>query len=144
MRRRGGDTVMKYVVAFLFIMHGLAHVTGIVGAWASGEQGFQDEAWIFSRGVTARSVVGQVWSLLWLVASVGFVGTGLGLLFGSGAKSTPWWPTLAIAAAAVSLGAIVPWVRVVPPGAWAGVLLDLLILVALLPPWSDEIVAVLL
>jgi hypothetical protein len=134
---------MKYVVAFLLVMHGLAHVTGILGAWASGEQGFQDEAWTFSRGVTARSAVGQVWSLLWLVALIGFVGAGLGLSFGSGAESTTWWPTLAIAAAAVSLVAIVPWVRVVPPGAWAGALFDLLILVALLPPWSDQIVAAL-
>jgi hypothetical protein len=134
---------MKYAVAFLFIIHGLAHVTGILGAWASGEQGFQDEAWIFSRGITARSVVGQAWSLLWLVALIGFVGAGIGLLLGSGAESTPWWPTLAIAAAAVSLAAIVPWVRVVPPGAWAGALLDLIILVALLPPWSDQIVAAL-
>jgi hypothetical protein len=55
----------------------------------------------------------------------------------------PWWPTLAIAAAGVSLVAIVPWMRVVPPGAWAGALLDLLDLVALLPPWSDQIVAAL-
>jgi hypothetical protein len=134
---------MKYVVAFLLIIHGLAHVTGILGAWASGEQGFRDDAWIFSKGVTARSAVGQVWSLLWLVALIGFVGAGLGLLFGSGAESTPWWPTLAITAAAVSLVAIVPWVKVVPPGAWAGALLDLLILVALLAPWSDQIVAAL-
>lgn len=134
---------MKYVVAFLLVMHGLAHVTGILGAWASGEQGFQDEAWIFSRGVTGRSAMGQVWSLLWLVALIGFVGGGLGLLFGSGTESTPWWPTLAIAAAAVSLVAIVPWLRVVPPGAWAGALFDLLILVALLSPWSDRIVAAL-
>jgi hypothetical protein len=134
---------MKYAIAFLLITHGLAHATGILGAWASGEQGFQDEAWIFSRGITAHSVVGQVWSLLWLVALIGFMGAGLGLLFGSGAESTPWWPALAITAAAVSLVAIVPWVRVVPPGAWAGALFDLLILVALLPPWSDQIVAAL-
>lgn len=134
---------MKYVVAFLLVMHGLAHVTGILGAWASGEQGFQDEAWIFSRGVSARSAVGQAWSLLWLVALIGFVAGGLGLLFGSGVESTPWWPTLTMAAAVASLVAIVPWVRVVPPGAWAGALFDLLILVALLSPWSDQIIAAL-
>jgi hypothetical protein len=134
---------MKYAVAFLLIMHGLAHVTGILGAWASGEQGFQDEAWILSRGITARSMVGQVWSLLWLVALIGFVGAGIGILLGSGAASTPWWPALTTTAAAVSLAAIVPWLRVVPPGAWAGALLDLVILVALLPPWSDQVVAAL-
>jgi len=134
---------MKYAIAFLLIVHGLAHVTGILGAWASGEQGFQDEAWLLSKGVTARSSVGRTWSLLWLVALTGFVGAGLGLSFGSGSGSAPRWPALAIAAAAVSLTAIVPWVKLVPPGAWAGALLDLLILVSMLPPWSDQIITAL-
>ena len=71
------------------------------------------------------------------------VGAGLGLLFGNGSESTPWWPALAITAASVSLVAIVPWARVVPSGAWAGALFDLLILAALLPPWSDQIVTAL-
>ncbi len=73
-----------------------------------------------------------------MAAALGLVGAGLGLLFGQA-----WWPTLAIAAAAVSLVAIVPWLTVVPPGAWAGVVFDLVIMVALLPPWSERIVAAL-
>jgi hypothetical protein len=75
---------------------------------------------------------------LWLVALVGLVGAGLGLLFGQA-----WWPSLAVAAAVVSLVAILPWVRLVPPGAWAGALLDLLIIVALLSPWADRLLEVL-
>jgi hypothetical protein len=31
----------------------------------------------------------------------------------------------------------------VPPGAWAGAVFDLVIMVALLPPWSERIVAAL-
>jgi hypothetical protein len=30
--------------------------------------------------------------------------------------------------------------RVVPPGAWAGAILDLLIIVTLLSPWAEKIV----
>jgi len=44
-------------------------------------------------------------------------------------------------AAAVSLVAIVSWVRVVSLGAWAGVCVDLVILAAPLLPWGERIVA---
>ncbi len=127
--------LLKVLLAFLLVMHGLAHITGLVGAFASGEQAFEDKPWIFSQGVSARGPVGKAWTLLWLLAALGLAGSGLGLALGwSG------WPTLAMVATALSLVAIVPWLRVVPPGAWAGALLDLLIVVALVPPWSARIV----
>ena len=125
----------KYLFVFLLIMHGLAHLTGPIGFWTSGSQAFAEKAWLFSKGVIPHSAVGWVWGLVWLVAVVGFVGAGLGLLFGQ-----EWWPMLASVAAVVSLVAIVPWVRVVPPGAWAGACFDLAILAALLFPWESRIV----
>lgn len=128
----------KYLFTFLLIVHGLAHVSGPLGFWTSGPQAFVEKPWIFSRGVTPHSAVGSAFGLVWLVVALGFVGAGLGLLFGQA-----WWPTLAVAAAAVSLVAIVPWVRVVPPGAWAGACLDLAILAVLLIPWGTRIGAVL-
>jgi hypothetical protein len=128
--------MLRYVFAFLVVMHGFAHVTGILGASVSGEQAFRDEPWIFSRGITARSIVGKVWSLVWFAALITLVATGLGLALGQG-----WWPRLAIVAAAISTLAIVPWLRVVPPGAYAGALLNVAIAVALLAPWADKIVA---
>ena len=130
--------MLKYVVVFVLIMHGLAHLSGLVGFLTSGPQAFGDRPWIFSQGVTASSAVGKAWGVVWVVAALGLVGAGLGLLFGQA-----WWPALAIAAAAVSLVAIVPWLTVVPPGAWAGAAFDLLILIALLPPWSERVVATL-
>jgi hypothetical protein len=130
--------MLRVVFTFLLVMHGLAHVTGLLGHWTSGSGAFPDEPWLLSAGVTARGVVGRTFGLLWAVALVGLVGTGLGLVF-----KQAWWPQLAIAAAAVSLFAIVPWLKVVPPGAWAGALLDVLILVALLSPWAERIVGTL-
>lgn len=130
--------MLRYLIVFLLVAHGLAHVTGLLGAFGSGEQAFQDRSWIFSQDVTARSPVGRAWALLWLVALVGLAGAGLGLLF-----RQDWWSSLAVAGAVVSLVAIVPWLRVVPPGAWAGALFDLLITVALLFPWADRVVEVL-
>jgi len=134
--KKGGNlTMLKVLFAILLIMHGLAHMTGPRGFWSSGSQAFAEKAWLFSKGVTPHSAVGWAFGLVWLVAVAGFVGAGLGLLFGQ-----DWWPTLAVAAAVVSLVAIIPWVRVVPPGAWAGACFDLVILVALLLPWGSQLV----
>jgi hypothetical protein len=128
----------KYLFAFVLIMHGLAHISGPLGFWTSGSQAFAEKPWLFSQGITPRTMVGRVFGLIWVVAALGLVGAGLGLLIGQ-----DWWPALAVAAAIVSLVAIVPWARVVPPGAWGGVALDLLILAALLLPWGDRVVALL-
>jgi hypothetical protein len=125
----------KYLFAFLLIMHGLAHIAGPLGFWSSGPQAFAEKPWIFSRGLTPGSTTGRAFGVLWIVAIAGLAGAGVGLLTGQG-----WWPTLALVAAAISLAAIVPWVRVVPPGAWAGACLDLVILTALLMPWGNRVV----
>jgi hypothetical protein len=126
----------KYLVGFVVVMHGLAHVSGPLGFWTTGEQAFGDGAWLFSGGVTARSALGQAFGVVWILAAVGLVAGGVGLALGH-----PWWPSAAVAGAALSLVAIVPWARVVPPGAWAGAVFDLALLVTLLPPWADRVVA---
>ena len=126
--------MLRFAVAFLLIMHGLAHITGLLGAWTSSQE-FSDKHWLFSKGVTMRSTVGRAFSLLWFLALICLVGAGLGLLF-----QQVWWPTLAVAGAATSLVAIVPWLTAVPPGAWAGALFDVLIIAALVSPWRDAII----
>jgi hypothetical protein len=125
----------KILFVLLLVMHGLAHMAGPVGFWSSGSQAFAEKAWLFSKGLTAHSAVGRAFGLVWILAVLGFVGAGLGLLFGQ-----EWWRTLALAAAAISLVSIVPWVWVVPPGAWAGACFDLVILAALLFPWGARLV----
>jgi hypothetical protein len=126
--------MLRFAAAFLLIMHGVAHITGLLGAWTSSQE-FSDKQWLFSKGVTMRSAVGRAFSVFWFMALLCFVGAGLGLLF-----QQAWWPTLAIVGAASSLVAIVPWLTAVPPGAWGGGLLDVLIIVALISPWRDAIV----
>jgi hypothetical protein len=41
--------------------------------------------------------------------------------------------------ACVSLFVILPWLRLVPPGAWAGAVFDLLILLSLANSWKKQI-----
>jgi hypothetical protein len=127
--------MLKYIVGFGLIVHGLAHISGLLGLLTSGTQAFPDKAWLFSEGVTARGTFGKAFSLVWLVALVGLIAAGAGLVLGQS-----WWPTVSVVAAGASLLAIVPWLRAVPPGAWAGGVLDLLILMALLGPWAERIV----
>lgn len=126
--------MFKYLVAFLLIMHGVAHVTGPLGFWQSGAQAFADEPWLFSQGVTARGAVGRAFGFLWLAAALGLIGTGLGIPF-----EQPRWLVLGAVAAAMSLVAILPWVRTVPPGAWAGALLDLVIIGVVLSPLATRV-----
>jgi hypothetical protein len=126
--------MMRFVFAAPLIGHGLAHLSGAIASWASNLEGFSDRPWILSSGVTLQSAIGRAFGLLWLAALVGFVGTGLGLVF-----RQEWWPALAIPAAVISLAAIIPWWKTVPPGAWVGAAFDLLVIIILLLPLKDRI-----
>jgi len=125
--------VLKYIAAFVAFMHGVGHISGVLSAWTPVNTGFSDRPWIFSKGVTVKSPLGRLWGLIWLAALGCLVAAGLGLAFGQA-----WWPMLLLVGAVVSLVAIVPWWNTVVPGARAGVLFDLFILVGLLL-WKDQI-----
>jgi DNA-binding transcriptional LysR family regulator len=126
--------ILKYFVAAALILHGLAHLSGFVAAFTSRDTGFSPKPWLFSPNVTIHSAIGRVFGLLWLVAAVALAGAGLALLLG-------WavWPWLPIAGAIVSLLVIATWWNTVPPGARLGAVFDLIILVALLPGWREQV-----
>jgi hypothetical protein len=126
--------MIRFLVAFPWIMHGLAHLSGFLASWTGGSFGFPERPWLFSSNVTLQSPVGKLFGLLWLVAGAGIVGSGIGFLTGKA-----WWPMLAMVSAGVSLVVILPWWRAVPPGAWAGAVFDLLVLVVLQLPLKDRL-----
>jgi hypothetical protein len=117
-------------------MHGIGHTMGFIAAWMPTIQvGFSSAPSLLSSSMTVQSTAGKVFGLLWLVAMGSSVGAGYGLLFGH-----EWWRGLAIASAILSLVVIVPWLNTVPPGARFGaVIFDLLILLVLLFPWSEQL-----
>ncbi len=127
--------MLRVLVIGLLLMHGAGHIMGFLAAWTPVPVGFSDRPWIFSEGVTMASPVGRAFSLLWLVAMVATVGAGLGLVF-----QQEWWKPLAVASAAVSLVAFIPWWNAAPSGSvWGAVLVDLLLIAALAFPWGEQV-----
>ncbi len=130
--------MLHFIVIAAFILHGLAHMSGFMASWTKNSAGFADRPWVLSTDVTLHSGMGHVFGLLWLVAAICSVGAGVGL-----ALLQPWWPMLAITQAVVSLIVIVPWWNTVVPGAKVGAAFDVIVLLALLLPWREQIVAAL-
>ncbi len=130
--------MLHFIVIAAFVIHGLAHLSGFIASWTKNAAGFSDRPWVLSTGVTLHSGMGHVFGLLWLVAAICSVGAGVGL-----ALLQPWWPMLAITQAVVSLIVIAPWWNTVVHGAKVGAVFDVIVLLALLLPWREQIVAAL-
>jgi uncharacterized membrane protein YphA (DoxX/SURF4 family) len=124
----------RWLFAAPLIAHGLAHISGFIASWTESPAGYTESPWIFSSTITLQSPAGRAFGLLWLVAAIGFIGTGLMLVFG-----LRWWPASAMAASVISLFAIVPWWNTVPPGAKFGAFFDVVVIIVLLLPLKDNI-----
>ena len=129
---------LHYLISIVFIMHGLAHLSGMMAAFTARDVGFSNKPWLFSKGVMLRNPIGKLFGLVWLAAAITLVGSGLGLLFHWGG-----WPALPIAGSILSLIAIVPWWNTVVPGAKAGAAFDGLMLIGLVAPWSEQVMTAL-
>jgi len=130
--------IFSYVLAATFIIHGLAHVSGFTTAWTSKNADFKDEPWLFSKGITLHTRTGKTFGVLWLLAAVLLIASGIGLLLRG-----QWWPTLALIGSVASLVAIVPWWRAVVPGAKVGAAFDLFTIAVLISPTREGLLAAL-
>jgi hypothetical protein len=127
--------MLRYLLAAPFLIHGLAHLSGFLTSWTGAETGFSDRPWIISSRVTLSSGTGRIFGLFWLLAAVGFVLTAYGLAF-----QGKLWIAAALPAAAISLLAVLPWLRTVPPGAWVGAAFDLAVIVMLVTSLQDRLI----
>lgn len=126
--------MLRFLVAAPFLLHGLAHLSGFLASWTRIEVGYAKKPCILSKKHYLNSGVGRLFGILWLLAMIGLVGTGMGILF-----HQDWWSSTAIIASALSLVVIVPWWATVPPGAKFGAFFDLLVITLLLLPSSAYI-----
>jgi hypothetical protein len=133
---------LRTLIAIVFLVHGVGHVMGILPAVGLiKSKTWHSRSWLFTRilgdaGGRAISVV------TWLVAAVGFIAAGLGLL-GWLVPPEPW-RTLAVVSAIVSLlGLVFFWNAFASffPNKVGAIAVDVATLVAILwAHWPPEAV----
>ena len=135
--------ILRIVIAIILIGHGIGHIMGFVGTWTNWqpftEPSFNNEPWIFSDGVFIQSVLGKVFGIFWLLAMIGFFAAAVGLI-----ANQSWWSSIVIIASILSLLAVIPWWNTFTPGIMSkvsAVVVDIIILVALMAPWKDVLLA---
>lgn len=129
------NNLLRWVVAIVLLAHGVGHIMGFMASWTYVPMGFTDRPWLLSDAVTVHSIVGRVFGLLWLVAMGAFLVGVYGLI-----GHQTWWRPLLIAAALISLFVILPWWNTVTPGSKIGAaVVDVVVLIALLPPWGEQV-----
>jgi hypothetical protein len=115
------------ILAIALAMHGAGHMLFLVPLIGLADWGQPTESWLFRRigGCRAEQFFGTI---IWLGATLGFIGAAIGLLFQS-----DWWRSSAILGAVISvIGLVLFWKN--PPGSpvLAALIVDILVLVALL------------
>jgi hypothetical protein len=131
----GGSEVLKLILVAALLMHGIGRVLGPMAAWTGLSSGFTGNPWIFGGNVAFSGSIGRLFSLVWVAALIVTVWAGVSLWSGN-----PNWRDLAIAAAALSLVAMVPWWNTITSGArYGGTLFNLLVLAVLLLPFGERL-----
>ena len=135
--------LLRIVIAIILVGHGIGHMMGFVGTWTNWqpfpEPSFNESPWIFSDGIFIQSALGKVFGIFWLAAMIGFIAAAVGLV-----ANQAWWPSITIIASILSLLAVIPWWNTFTPGIMSkvsAVVVDIIILIALLGPWKDALLA---
>ena len=134
-------SIIRIIIAIILLGHGIGHIVGFLGSWTQWqpfeEPAFNDEPWVFSGGVYIHSTIGKVFGVFWLLSTIAFGLAAIGLT-----ANQPWWGTIAVIASVFSLLAVVPWWHSFSPGIMSkksAVLVDIIVLVGLLGPWSETL-----
>ncbi len=127
--------MIRFLIGFPLIMHGLAHLGGFLASWLADRAGFEDRPWLLSQQVRLQTTVGRVLSPFWLMAVIGLVSAGLGAIL-----RQAWWPNLALVGAVISLATILLWWKAVPMGAKLGAAFDVVIITVMILPLGERII----
>jgi hypothetical protein len=125
---------IKLIAVLVLAGHGIGHFMAPQAAFLP-PGALPRNAHGLLAGTTIVSGAGRAMSLVWLVPLVGFLAATYGLWTGAA-----WWRPVMVVSAVVSIIAILPWWRVMPAFSYLGALLvDVVVLVALVTPWGDQI-----
>jgi hypothetical protein len=125
------SNLVRIILVLVLIAHGLGHTLGLFPTVGLGKAAsWSDQSWLFTS-LLGEALTRWIGVVVWLLATGGFIVVGLGLL--GTATPLPWWRSLAMAAAIISLVGIVLY-----PHAFPGLLntvgalvVDIIVLVAL-------------
>lgn len=123
--------IAYFIAIGIVVMHGLIHLMGFVAYWPLGEIAELPYKTTLLNGRFQLSQTGmRLFSVLWLLAAVGFVGSAISLL-----TKQPLWLPLMFAAVLVSVAiTALDW-----GNAFRGTIISLVILVPLLLVWGLRI-----
>ena len=111
---------MRFLLAILMTLHGVAHGVGFVVTWRLTDlQDMPHDTTLLSGTVDVGETGIRVVGVLWLITGIAFLVAAAAALLGAA-----WWPTLTVVAALVSLPlSIAGW-----PEARIGVVVDVILL----------------
>jgi hypothetical protein len=113
------ETMRRYVLAGLLVVHGLIHVIGVAMAWnLATPEGISTDT-LFTLGDGAVRALG----LVWMAATVLLVAAGI-----AAASDRRVWRRLAVWGSIASLVVVLVWWE----GAWRGAIVDGLVLIVAL------------
>ena len=127
------DSIWRIIIAIVLIAHGLGHGLGMLAAaGVKLSPTHSPDSWLFTRllGDTGARIIGFV---IWLLALVGFVGAGLGLL--GWLVPVASVPSLALGASVISLASLALFWNALPfffPNKVGVIVVDVAVLVYLL------------
>jgi hypothetical protein len=127
--------VVRLLVAGVIGAHGFGHVLGWLPAWGIARfEGVSSHSWLLST-VGSDSLARLAAGILFLVPTIGLLVAAVGLWTGQ-----PWWRTVAVCSAAVSLAATGLFPQAFTTGSTVGsVVVNLAILVGILVAgWGAE------
>lgn len=114
---------MRYALALLFLLHGIAHLVGFLVPWGLVESDEPPLTSLVNGTIAVSSATLRMLALLWIPLAAAFAGAAVGLLLGAG-----WWYATAMFASSASLlFSAIHW-----PLARVGVHLNALILLYLI------------
>jgi len=95
--------MVRWAFALLLIMHGFAHLPGVLGSWkvkSFEDVSYQPNAIFTDAGDTTVFLLG----IVWFTAAIGFLVAGISLLV-----HFEWWPHIALGAMLTSLIPTILW-----------------------------------
>ena len=112
--------MLKLAVGVFFVVHGLVHLLWFVVPWRiTTVDGLPYSTSVLAHRIDVGNAGIRVVGLLWLVATLGWVAAGFGLIF-----LAPWWQGLTIATALFSSALCIVGL----PAAKYGLLINLVVL----------------